>query len=392
MTKGDDFRLERFAIGGADGLLAKARRWHARAWARPAHSVREPRWFAAVVLKLDRIGDFVLALGAIRLVCERFGEENCALLVAPGVAELAAREFPRAERIVLPPFPRHKWAWRDWRRARRELAGLSCDQLFCLRHQRWDYHELALGWIRANRRHVIEDPRAARWVRGRRSVRRAAVEFVEVSDAEICRELAMHRALLSGAFGREVTMTEILPRLVRVGAGTARGEIAVVPFASAAIRDFPEELLIPALLAARVRLPGAKIALHGDAGQRARRIALVNRLRAAGVADVTCAPSTSVVEFAEAIAGAELVLSVESAGAHLAAALDPPAVSLIGGGPYGQFAPWRRSARQVWLTHRIDCFGCDWRCVHPEAYCLTGIGPHAMRAAVAQVLDARGVR
>ena len=76
MTKGDDFRLERFAIGGADGLLAKARRWHARAWARPAHSVREPRWFAAVVLKLDRIGDFVLALGAIRLVCERFGEEN----------------------------------------------------------------------------------------------------------------------------------------------------------------------------------------------------------------------------------------------------------------------------------------------------------------------------
>jgi ADP-heptose:LPS heptosyltransferase len=97
-----------------------------------------------------------------------------------------------------------------------------------------------------------------------------------------------------------------------------------------------------------------------------------------------------VVEFAEAVGRAELVLTVETATAHLAAALDRPAIVLIGGGHFGQFGPWRRSARQVWLTHPMDCFGCNWRCIHPEPYCLTRISSDAVRDAIAQVGPAEG--
>jgi ADP-heptose:LPS heptosyltransferase len=105
---------------------------------------------------------------------------------------------------------------------------------------------------------------------------------------------------------------------------------------------------------------------------------------------VDCAPPTSVAELAEAVARAELVLTAESAAAHLAAAFDRPALVVIGGGHYGQFGPWRRSARQVWITNTLECFGCDWRCVHPAPYCLTRIGVDAVRAGVAQALAEGG--
>lgn len=49
MTKKNDFQLEPFVIAGEDGPLAKAPRWHARAWARPARSVAERWWLTPLV-------------------------------------------------------------------------------------------------------------------------------------------------------------------------------------------------------------------------------------------------------------------------------------------------------------------------------------------------------
>jgi len=101
---------------------------------------------------------------------------------------------------------------------------------------------------------------------------------------------------------------------------------------------------------------------------------------------VECAATRGTVEFAEAISQAELVLTVETSTAHIATALDRPTIVLNGGGHYGQFAPWRRSARQIWLTHRLDCFGCGWRCPYPAPYCLTRIAAEQVGAAIRAVL------
>jgi hypothetical protein len=55
----------------------------------------------------------------------------------------------------------------------------------------------------------------------------------------------------------------------------------------------------------------------------------------------------------------------------------------MGGGNYGEFGPWRHSPRQVWLTERMDCFGCDWHCIHPAPYCLTHVPTATLMEAVA---------
>jgi ADP-heptose:LPS heptosyltransferase len=90
----------------------------------------------------------------------------------------------------------------------------------------------------------------------------------------------------------------------------------------------------------------------------------------------------SLVEFAQRVADAKAVLTVETSTAHLAAALDKPAVILIGGGHFGLLGPWQRSSKQRWLTNQLPCFGCDWRCIYPEIRCLSEIPPSAVARAL----------
>jgi ADP-heptose:LPS heptosyltransferase len=61
------------------------------------------------------------------------------------------------------------------------------------------------------------------------------------------------------------------------------------------------------------------------------------------------------------LAGAQLVLSNEAGGAHLAAACRVPTVAVTGGGHIDRFVPW---GTMTAVAHRMSCFGCNWRCIH----------------------------
>jgi ADP-heptose:LPS heptosyltransferase len=252
-----------------------------------------------------------------------------------------------------------------------------------------------LLWLGARRFHLLDDMSAHDYyatrntflfqTEGRRPFLPSSMSVS--SDALLCRDLWMHRQLLAETIERAVTVEEILPSFVRLPEHSANcRNIAVAPFSSAAIKDFPEKLLCEALHEVRMHTK-APVELHGDASQRERLLRLMERLRLAGIENVECAALVGAQEFIQALAGARLVLTVDSAAAHIATALDRPCVILMGGGHYGQFGPWRRSARQVWLTHQMECFGCSWNCIHSEPYCLTHIARDSLRAAVAQALQ-----
>jgi ADP-heptose:LPS heptosyltransferase len=299
-----------------------------------------------------------------------------------------AAEFPLTPQLVLPMDVGHKRLLWEGRKARKLLRDITCAEAICLRHQRGDWDELVLSWVGGKRTHVLDESRAEREFAGRRTFLHAAegrARFVEPAapNSDSCRELERHRQLLSHALGRPVAAAEVLPGFERVGINAPRTGIVVTPFGSAAIRDFPAPLLLAGLQAIQAR-GTAPISLLGNLAQQSRLQQLAETLRTAGIAGVECVTPASVPAFAETVAGAELVLTVETATAHLAAAFDRPALILIGGGHYGEFGPWRRSPRQIWLTHSMDCFGCNWDCIYPEPFCLTRIGAEAVRAAVVQ--------
>jgi len=367
-----------------------------RSLARPP--VRRPaaRRFRAAIYKVDLIGDFVLALSAIRLALAQYGEERCLLVVSPQAEPLAAMEFPRTERLVLPPSVGHRRLVQTGLLARRKLRDYACEEVLCLRHQRWDWDELVLGWLAAKRTHVLHDETSLGYYRDRNTHARwpgAGAGLpepnrggmpVSAPSGDWCRELRLHRELLSGAFIGDLPAVDVLPRFLSVEAvGAGRG-IGVAPFSSVLIKDWPEKLLVVALRELR-HLTQEPIVLWGGAGQLSRLQHLAVRLRADGVTGVECAPVLPLAGFVRQVAEARFILSADSAAAHIATALDRPTLALMGGGHYGQFAPWQKSARQLWLTNRLDCFGCSWNCIHSTPLCLTEIAEAKIRAAVAQL-------
>ena len=128
-----------------------------------------------------------------------------------------------------------------------------------------------------------------------------------------------------------------------------------------------------------------RILIVGSVGQAPRLAEYGRELAGFPVSVVTPA---DVPQFAALLADAAWVLSAETAAAHLATALDRPAVVLLGGGHFGQCGPWTRSARQRWLTHPLPCFDCAWACPHPEPWCLTRLTPEEVGAALAAVVAA----
>ena len=81
---------------------------------------------------------------------------------------------------------------------------------------------------------------------------------------------------------------------------------------------------------------------------------------------------TSIVEFTAVIKSARLVVTNETAAVHIAAAVSAPCVCVLGGGHYGRFLPYPKQIAPdrptpVVVTHPMECFGCDWRCIYHVA-------------------------
>jgi ADP-heptose:LPS heptosyltransferase len=88
------------------------------------------------------------------------------------------------------------------------------------------------------------------------------------------------------------------------------------------------------------------------------------------------------------IAGARALVGMDSCHIHIAGALGTPAVGILGGGQFGDFAPWGESARFRWVHHRMECYGCNWICPFPQAHCLHNMPPDEIAAAIGEVLSA----
>jgi len=325
------------------------------------------RRFVLGIYKVDRLGDFVLALGAIRTLLDHYGAERCLLVVSTAAESVAAAEFPTTPRLVLPVSAGGvmRELWPAARRHRPRFAEVACDTIICLRHQRERYHEVSLSWLQGDRCLILapgdQPPRG----------------FLPSS------ELEAHRRLLSSALGRVCTPAEVLPRFTAVSPAAATG-LLLCPFSSDPTRDIPADVLLGALQAWARDHPGP-VVLSGAPADVRRLADLQARARALGVSEVSVQTPPDPLGFIRLVLDAGTVLSADSAGAHIAAAGDKPLVVVQGGAFAGVFGPWQRSARQVWLQHPLPCFGCASHCTEPENYCLTRLPASRIVAALEEV-------
>jgi hypothetical protein len=354
---------------------------------------RSPRWRVGIY-KVDRLGDFVLALGAIRAISDIAGEENCILFHGAVAAELAQREFPRLARVEIPPLDGKLWITR--RRLEAAMASATIeggvDQLICLRHYRSLFDELALQSIPASEVWAVRNSPTCRleyeMVRRRFEGDVVIERPTTESGDSFSEDLRCHETLLKRWSGFFFAGRDIRPRLQRPNR-ERRPILALSPFGSDRLRDLPPE---SAAACARhgAAVAGLDLVLLCPPGANDRYEAYRRQLAEQGVR-ASIQVTRTIEALIEAIQVSAALLTTETATAHLAAALDHPMVCLLGGGHFGLFGPWRRSGRQIWISHNLPCFNCNWSCVHPEAYCLTKLGAPELIGALGRVLEGRTV-
>jgi ADP-heptose:LPS heptosyltransferase len=344
------------------------------------------------IFKADGIGDFVLSSEAIRQLIAAHGTNEVTLIVSLELRDLAAAIFPGVEIRAIAPGHATRRA-RIFRVAalRSAIASAAYDEVVCLRHYRTRYEDAILRALTTKRVVLLANQSAA----GDRAIRDSTPGKFCVIGAEACetpgnipREWSFHAAILSKSMGRHLSPDCMRPDWNGwpTPSKATAPFVLVSPLAGRRIRDLSPDLVRAA--AGRAAASGLHRLILSSSQQQASRLEhYADTLRSA-------LPNCRVdVQFPEnlpalvdLVSCAALVVTAETSTAHIAAALNRPAVVLIGGGHYGLFAPWGRSAGQVWLAKPLPCFNCNWQCPYPKPLCLTEITAAEVEAATGEAL------
>lgn len=343
------------------------------------------RRFKIGIFKHDRIGDFVLASGAIRAIVSSFALSECVLIVSPIAFEIASELFPDVKIISLSgprrfgrlhgslTFVLIWWIFIGTKC----LKNVQVDYLICLRHHPDPFYDCALFSIPAHQSYGIRPSNGPRGSRMGQVLYQftCSATYPQLENVLPPLELEAHRRVISLALKRVVSLEELTPSLE----STLPSEefLLVSPYGTSAIRDYPTESLTHTLRVLR-KSTALPIVIAAPPSGEGRVCTLAHHLTNAGVSGVSVCFPASTHEFLNLLKIARAVLTVETATAHLACALDKPTVVIIGGGHFGEFGPWFRSEMQIWLTNSLPCFGCDWKCIYLEPRCITKIASGAV--------------
>jgi ADP-heptose:LPS heptosyltransferase len=316
-----------------------------------------------LVFKPDGVGDFVLAAGAIHLLANEFGEDNLTIAVLPSAAPLAADQFPGARIISLPLTSKRKvlnlflanflQIFPVWL----ALMPEKFDIVLSLRHSRKFLHSFFLAALRSRMRLVSENQLSLAGHPARGAVEKTlwrlrnttVLPYPERSDAP--RELEMHRRLLEKIFCRPLETIEIAPllRSPREVPSSQQGPVLLCPFSSMKSKDYPSGSWVDVFSLFPQSMREIAIELAGDACQRRDLDILAAELQKTGYSKAKVREPESLVDFTRAVYQARLVLTVDTAAAHFACALNRPTIVLFSGLHRGDYAPWTTSERQIWL-------------------------------------------
>jgi ADP-heptose:LPS heptosyltransferase len=344
----------------------------------------------AAIIKLGKLGDSVLALGAIRSLLDQFGPENCTIISSPFARDLIASVFPSVE--VLTVTTNHSTLRRTlvdlYRHRSHPVFRKGVDELVSLQHHRTLHDDLITSAIPARRAWGLANSElGAAGLRDQlvnSSLRFDNITPVPPQDRAICRELSLHGALVSEVLGRKVSAESLRPQ-IRSEAAAPQPVLGLAPFSGSVLRDIPLRLLEGACRSAQAL--GYEVHVWAPSREDARTVALVEHLRNATPALVRIVQTPTTSDLVLAISTSQLVVAAESAPAHIATALNRPLVAILGGGHFGWFAPWVSSRRQQWLYAPQVCFSCNWNCVHAEPICITRIRDEDFQKAISTVLE-----
>ncbi len=342
-----------------------------------------------VIYKVDRIGDWFIAQGAIQALVRAKPGRGLLLVSSLIDVEFVAKHVPGIEvrtlhfknegiRAILANFG--------------AALQLASDGAFrdciVLRHKVTLLREFLIRIISADVVTLVDESdleleREYPWLKPRRGPRETVVYAAPGVAGEVLRGYAREHMLHFLVVQRHLGLTEWADLRTRLASFSRSDWLVVCPFGSASIRDYPPAAwgeLIEGICR-MFNLTQVVFPVTVSAVRRTEELIRVMRLSPKLLVRLVDSPTLD--SFVDAVVGARYVLTVESAAAHIAACSDQEGVVLIGGGHYGLYGPWGFSDKLKWVTNRLDCFGCNWTCVRPAVDCITQIKPSQILAEIA---------
>jgi len=155
-------------------------------------------------------------------------------------------------------------------------------------------------------------------------------------------------------------------------------EIAIAPFSSLNNRDWGAEMFNEVISQISNKY---KVLLLGSLNQKKQLELLKNK-------NVTInAGGLSLDQLYDQINNVKLFIGLDSGLSHIALNVGTPLIAIIGGGNFGRFFPYNESSKARYLYHNMDCFGCEWRCIHDKPYCLTEVTVDEVMKNVNEILN-----
>lgn len=368
-----------------------------------------------LVLRPDNIGDMVLFSGAFRHLRSLYPDATISLAARTAVRNLVERcshldEIVPWETLV-PNWSRIAWWLRGYPRTRFALREIRGAVYAVRRSRRWDR---LIVPVRSPTEEILWFVRHS-GIPDATGIAGCHVNlFGSKYRSEAIYSRCMH--LEPEALGcHELETTRQFLSFLRGGEAVGPGEVFPVfwtddedrRFAEAVLAEREEPRGITAALvpgaASRNRewklenytevfdsLPSVRriVILGGRADiEKADRLRNLLRGRGAGRSVIVLAGKTTLRQTVEIIRRCRLLIGVETAALHIATALGVASVGILGGGHFGRFYPWGNPAVHRVATSSMDCFGCQWQCVHGDYRCISAIDPRKVAVAALTALQ-----
>ncbi|MBK5276440.1 MAG: glycosyltransferase family 9 protein [Desulfuromonadales bacterium] len=332
-----------------------------------------------LLVRTDSIGDFILFSPCLVHYREHFPEYEITLLVSDAVLNLAEM-CPHVDSVWSIDKANFQYSWYERYNWYRKIAGHGFDIAI---NAVYSPHipspvECLTGWSVAPKRIAFECLTSRKVYRNNYTL--YYTDFVPESGRgifEMERNFILLRFL--GYAGKTETQTTVWTSLIdeKVVSGLlaplgTTAYAVLFPGAQDQIRIWYGHNYVEAIVSINSKHQLNWI-VCGDAGESGLCVDIVKALQNHSINAVSLAGTTSLREAALVIKDAVLYLGSESMGAHLAAAMSVPAVCILGGGHYGRFYPYPENSLTVAVTHKTDCYNCDWICTQKRVSCIENI-------------------
>ena len=337
-----------------------------------------------VIVRASRIGDFLCATPAFRALRAALPAASIALLGLPLVREVAEHSSILDHFVTFPGFPGMAEQFFDPRRATTFLERMQAERF-----------DLAIqmhgSGVFSNPFALLLGARAtAGFIRAGDPPGRldAALPFPEELH-EAHRLLALTTALGAPSQGDALDFplwAEDVARARALLAGLPRPLIGFHPSARDAVKRWPVERFAEAASRLQARHGGTVVLLGGS---EAREAAAAVRARTDGPA-ISLAGETSLPVTGAVIRELDVLVTNDSAPAHIGYAVGTPTVTIFGGTDPRVWGPLDQTRNRV-LAHPVACRPCFLRECPIGYVCLEGVTVEDVVAAAEDVMLPRSV-